>query len=305
MADKQGWIWMDGEWIPWQNAKVHVLTHSLHYGMGAFEGIRAYETSNGPAIFRLKDHTDRFFDSAHIFKMKIPYDQATLIDVQKEVITRNNLKACYIRPLCFLGSEGIGLRADNLSTHVAVAAWEWGAYLGKDNLTKGIRAQISSFTRHHVNVAMCKAKATGHYINSILAVQEALACGYDEAILLDAQGYVAEGSGENIFVIKHGEIATPQLTSCLNGVTRNTVIHLLKDMGHTVTERPITRDELYIADEVFFTGTAAEITPVREVDRRQIGNGKRGPLTEKVQALYFNVVQGKEKKYESWLTYVS
>jgi branched-chain amino acid aminotransferase len=305
MADKDGFIWMDGKWTPWRDANVHILTHTLHYGMGAFEGIRAYETAKGPAIFRLKEHVDRFFDSAHIFKMKIPFDKETISDAITESIKRNNLKAGYIRPLCFLGPEGIGLRADNLKTHIAIAAWEWGAYLGKENLEKGIRAQISSFTRHHINVAMCKAKATGHYINSVLALQEAVASGFDEAILLDAQGYVTEGTGENIFIVKHGEIATPQLTSCLNGVTRNTVIQLLKDMGHSVNERPVTRDELYIADEIFFTGTAAEITPVREVDRRQVGNGQRGPLTEQVQSLYFDIIKGKVRKYESWLTYIS
>ncbi len=305
MADRDGFIWMDGEWLPWRDANIHVLTHTLHYGMGVFEGIRAYETSKGPAIFKLEQHTKRFMDSCKILQLTPPFDKDTMIQVQKEVITRNKLASGYIRPLAFLGSEGMGLRANNLKVHVAVAAWPWGAYLGKENLELGIKVRTSSYTRHHVNVSMCKAKATGHYINSILALHEALASGCDEAMLLDAQGYVAEGSGENLFLVHDGKLYTPQLTSCLNGITRHTIFAFAKDLGLEVIEKPMTRDEVYIADEAFFTGTAAEITPIREVDGRIIGDGKRGPLTEKLQSLYFDVVQGKLPQYDEWLTYLN
>jgi branched-chain amino acid aminotransferase len=305
MADRDGFIWMDGEWLPWRDANVHVLTHTLHYGMGVFEGIRAYETDKGPAIFRLEEHTKRFFDSCHILQLKVPFDTDTLIQVQKEVITRNELPSGYIRPLAFLGSEGMGLRADNLKTHVAIAAWPWGAYLGKENLERGIKVRTSSYTRHHINVSMCKAKATGHYINSILALHEALACGCDEAMLLDAQGYVAEGSGENLFLVNDGVLYTPQLTSCLNGITRNTIFDFAQRENLKILEKPITRDEVYICDEAFFTGTAAEVTPIREVDGRIIGSGKRGPITERLQSLYFDVVSGKNPEYDQWLTYVA
>lgn len=305
MADRDGFIWMDGEWLPWRDANVHVLTHSLHYGMGVFEGVRAYETPKGPAIFRLEEHTDRFFDSCHILQLDLPFDKATLNQVQKEVIIRNELPSGYIRPLAYLGSEGMGLRADNLKVHVAVAAWPWGAYLGKENLERGIKVCTSSYTRHHVNVSMCKAKATGHYINSILALHEALSHGCDEAMLLDAQGYVAEGSGENLFLIKDGKLYTPQLTSCLNGITRKTIFEFAEHLGFKIEEKPITRDEVYVCDEAFFTGTAAEVTPIREVDRRQIGSGSRGPITEKFQRLYFDVVAGKKPEYDKWLTYVT
>lgn len=304
MAEKSGEIWMDGQWLPWREAKVHVLTHTLHYGLGAFEGVRAYETSKGPAIFRLEDHTNRLYDSMHIFNLKIPYDKATLMDVQKEAIKRNQLKSGYIRPLCYLGAEGMGLRAENLKVHVTVAAWEWGAYLGKKCLEEGIRVRVSSFTRHHVNVAMCKAKAVGHYINSVIALQEAVACGYDEALLLDPEGYVAEGSGENIFLVKNGALITPQPTSCLKGITRDTIIELAGDLKIPVYEQPVTRDEVYIADEAFFSGTAAEITPIRDVDGRQIGDGQAGTMTKKLQSLYFDIVQGKVRKYGSWLTHI-
>ncbi len=304
MADRDGWIWMDGEWVQWRDANVHILTHSLHYGMGVFEGVRAYETAKGPAIFRLQDHTQRFMDSCHILQMPLEVDVKTLNEVQLEVIKRNELSSGYLRPLAYFGSEGMGLRATNLKVHVAVAAWPWGAYLGEDGLERGIKVRTSSYTRHHVNVSMCKSKTTGHYVNSILALHEAIESGCDEAILLDAQGYVAEGSGENIFMIRDGVIYTPMLTSCLNGITRKTMFEFAKDMGLEMQERQITRDELYICDEAFFTGTAAEVTPIREIDGRRIGQGSRGPITEKFQSLYFDTVQGKAPQYSEWLTYV-
>jgi len=281
MADRDGVIWLDGELVPWRDAKVHVLTHTLHYGTGVFEGVRAYHADQGTAIFRLGEHTDRLFRSAHILGMNIPYDKETLNEVQKQIIRENNLDSAYLRPMCFFGSEGIGLRADNLKVHVMVAGWEWGAYLGPEALEKGIRIRTSSFTRHHVNITMCKAKANGNYMNSTLALQEALRDGYDEALLLDVDGFVAEGSGENIFLVKDGVIYTPDLTSALNGITRNTIFTLCNELGVEVKEKRITRDEVYIADEAFFTGTAAEVTPIREVDNRSIGSGSRGPITEK------------------------
>lgn len=305
MSQRDGFIWFDGQLVPWKDANIHVLTHSLHYGMGIFEGLRAYPTPKGPAIFRLQDHTDRFFRSAHIMNMPMPFDKKTLNDAQCEVIIKNNLSAGYIRPICFYGSEGMGLRADNLKSHIAIAAWEWGAYLGKEGLEKGIKVRTSSYTRHHVNIMMCKAKATGNYVNSMLALSEALASGCDEALLLDPEGYVAEGSGENFFLIRNGELYTPQLTSCLEGVTRATIITFAQEMGMKVQERSITRDEVYVADECFFTGTAAEVTPIREVDGRKIGNGTRGPLTEKLQTLYFDQVYGRKVSHPEWLTYVN
>ncbi|MCS5710131.1 branched-chain amino acid transaminase [Candidatus Berkiella aquae] len=305
MTQKDGFIWFDGQWVPWQDANVHVLTHSLHYGMGIFEGLRAYPTPNGPAIFRLQEHTDRFFRSAHIMNMTMPFDKETLNQAQCDVITKNNLSSGYIRPICFYGSEGMGLRADNLKAHVAIAAWEWGAYLGKEALEKGIKVRTSSYTRHHVNIMMCKAKATGNYVNSMLALSEALASGCDEALLLDPEGYVAEGSGENFFLVRNGALYTPQLTSCLEGITRSSIITFAQDLGIKVEERSITRDEVYVADECFFTGTAAEITPIREVDGRKIGNGLRGPLTEKLQTLYFEQVYGTKVSHPEWLTYVN
>jgi branched-chain amino acid aminotransferase len=304
MDDIDGVIWLDGEMVPWREAKVHVLTHTLHYGMGVFEGVRAYETPKGTAIFRLQDHTNRLFESAHILGMPMPFDQQTINQAHADVVRENGLKSAYLRPMCFYGSEGMGLRADNLKTHVMVAAWEWGAYLGAENLEKGIRVRVSSFTRHHVNITMCKAKANGNYMNSMLALQEALSCGYDEALLLDNEGYVTEGSGENVFVIKNGVIYTPDLTSALNGITRNTVFRFAQELGIPIHEKRITRDEVYIADEVFFSGTAAEITPIREVDNRSIGNGKRGPITEKIQTMYFDQIQGRRKQYPEWLTLV-
>jgi len=304
-GDREGFIWLDGEWKPWRDANTHVLTHSLHYGMGIFEGLRAYPTDEGTAIFRLKDHTDRFFRSAHILNMKMPFDKDTLNRAQCEVITKNNLKSAYIRPICFYGAEGMGLRADNLKSHVAIAAWEWGAYLGQDGLKNGIKVRTSSYTRHHVNIMMCKAKVTGNYVNSMLALHEALTSGCDEALLLDPSGYVAEGSGENFFLVRNGALHTPELTSCLEGITRATIISFAKDLGIEVFERSITRDEVYVADECFFTGTAAEVTPIREVDGRIIGLGKPGPITQKLQALYFDHVYGRNKTHPEWLTYVN
>jgi branched-chain amino acid aminotransferase len=304
MADRDGVIWYDGEMVPWREATTHVLTHTLHYGMGVFEGVRAYDAEQGTAIFRLKEHTERLFRSAHILQMKIPFDKDTLNQAQIDVVRQNKLESAYLRPMCFYGSEGMGIRADNLKVHVIVAAWEWGAYLGKENLEKGIRIRTSSYTRHHVNITMCKAKANGNYMNSMLALQEALDCGYDEAMLLDNEGYVAEGSGENIFIIRDGVLYTPDLTSALEGITRDTLITLAMDEGLEIREKRITRDEVYVADEAFFTGTAAEVTPIREVDNRAIGAGTRGPITEKLQTQYFDQVHGRREDYPEWLTLV-
>lgn len=304
MADRDGVIWFDGELVPWREAKVHVLTHTLHYGMGVFEGVRAYKAEQGTAIFRLQAHTDRLFDSAHIMRMDMPYSKDELNEAQRMVVRENKLQSAYLRPMAFYGSEGMGLRADNLKTHIIVAAWEWGAYLGEDNLKNGLRICTSSFTRHHVNISMTKAKANGHYINSMLALQQAVSDGYDEAMLLDNEGYVAEGSGENIFIVKNGVIYTPDLTSALNGITRNTILRLCQELGIEIVEKRITRDEVYIADEAFFTGTAAEVTPIREVDNRKIGCGSRGPITEKLQTLYFDVVHGRTTIEADWLTSV-
>jgi len=304
MADRDGVIWYDGKLVPWREATTHVLTHTLHYGMGVFEGVRAYKAEKGTAIFRLHAHTDRLFDSAHIMNMKMPYDKQTINEAHKLVVRENKLTTAYMRPMCFYGSEGMGLRADNLQVHVIIAGWEWGAYLGAEALQKGIRVRTSSYTRHHVNISMCKAKANGHYINSMLALQEALACGYDEAMLLDTEGYVAEGSGENIFVVKNNVIYTPELTSALNGITRNTIMTLANELGYELREKRITRDEVYIADEAFFTGTAAEVTPIREVDNRIIGNGGRSLVTEKLQTLYFDVVHGRHHVHPEWLAYI-
>ncbi len=301
-SDRDGTIWMDGEMVPWRDAKVHVLTHSLHYGLGVFEGVRAYQSEQGTAIFRLHDHTNRFFQSAHILGMDMPYDAETLNDAQKQVIRANGLEAAYIRPLAFYGSEGMGIRADMLTTHVAIATWEWGAYLGDNALENGIKVRTSSLTRHHVNITMCRAKACGNYINSILALQEAVSAGADEALMLDAEGYVMEGTGENIFIVRGNKIYTPDLTSALEGITRDTVITLIKELGIELVEKRITRDEVYIADEVFFTGTAAEVTPVRELDNRTIGSGKRGPITEKIQSLFFDCVLGRHPAHRDWLT---
>ena len=304
MEDRDGFIWFNGEMIPWREAKIHVLTHSLHYGMGVFEGIRAYKTDRGTAIFRLPEHTRRLFDSAHILKMALRYDKDTLNQAVVETVRANNLESAYIRPICFYGSEGMGLRADNLQVHTVVAAWHWGAYLGQEGIEKGIRIRTSSYTRHHVNINMCKAKATGNYMNSMLALQEALACGYDEALLLDAEGYVAEGSGENIFLVRDNVIYTPDLTSALAGITRATIFTLAEEVGLKICEKRLTRDEVYIADEAFFTGTAAEVTPIRELDGRAIGSGSRGPVTEHLQKLYFDVVHGRHIVHKNWLTLI-
>jgi branched-chain amino acid aminotransferase len=304
MDDRDGVIWLDGKMVPWREAKVHVLTHTLHYGMGVFEGVRAYKTDKGTAIFRLQEHTDRLFRSAHIMNIPMPFDKATLLAAQRAAVADNNLESAYIRPMVFYGSEGMGLRADNLKAHVMVAAWSWGSYLGAEGMEKGIRIRTSSFTRHHVNITMCKAKANGNYMNSMLALQEALACGMDEAMLLDNEGYVAEGSGENIFLVRDGVLYTPDLTSALDGITRNTIFQLAEEVGLKVKEKRITRDEVYIADEAFFTGTAAEVTPIREVDNRKIGSGKRGPITEKLQSMYFDQVHGRRSEHPEWVTLV-
>ena len=304
MSDRDGFIWYDGKLVPWRDATTHVLTHTLHYGMGVFEGVRAYKAAQGTAIFRLQEHTDRLFNSAHIFQMKMPYDKATVMAAQLEVVRANKLESCYIRPICFYGSEAMGIAAKSLSTHVAIAAWPWGAYLGDDGMQKGIRVKTSSFTRHHVNVNMCRAKSVTTYTNSILAHQEADNDNYDEALLLDVDGYVAEGAGENIFIAKKGKLYTPDLTSCLEGITRDSIFTLAGEMGIEITEKRITRDEVYCADEAFFTGTAAEVTPIRELDRRIIGSGARGPITARLQQAFFDCVAGKHPKHAGWLSYI-
>ncbi|NCA70569.1 MAG: branched-chain amino acid transaminase [Sphingobacteriia bacterium] len=304
MADRDGLIWHNGVMVPWREAQTHVLTHTFHYGMGVFEGVRAYRTAQGTAIFRLRDHTDRLFESAHILGMKPPFDRETIDEAQRVAVRENGLDSAYIRPMFFYGPEGMGLRADNLQVHCIVAAWEWGAYLGEENMTKGIRIRVSSFTRHHVNITMCRAKANGNYMNSMMALQEALRDGYDEALLLDANGYVMEGSGENIFIVRRGVLYTPDLTSALDGITRRTVMTLARELGIEVVEKRITRDEVYIAEEAFFTGTAAEVTPIREVDGRVIGKGARGPITERLQTLYFDLVHGRLADHAEWLTQV-
>jgi branched-chain amino acid aminotransferase len=302
MADRDGWIWYDGKLVPWRDATTHVLTHSLHYGLAVFEGVRAYETVDGTAIFRVQEHTERLFNSAHIYMMKIPYDRATLIEAQREVVRENELTSCYIRPIAFYGSEKMGVSPKGAKVHIAIAAWPWGAYLGAEGIEKGIRIKTSSYARHHVNVSMCRAKYSGTYANSILANLEATEHGYDEGLLLDVDGFVAEGAGENLFVIKNGRIFEPELTSALIGITRESVIQLASDLGYEVRAKRITRDDLYIADEAFFTGTAAEVTPIREVDGRTIGAGRRGPITTKLQEMFFDLVNGKNKKYQHWLT---
>jgi branched-chain amino acid aminotransferase len=305
MSDRDGFIWFDGELVPWRDAQVHVLTHSLHYGMSVFEGVRAYATDKGAAIFRLADHTRRLFDSAHIMNMKVPFSQDEINQAHLAVVRENKLPHAYIRPLVFFGSEGMGLRAANLKVRVMIAAWEWPSYMSPEALELGIKMRTSSFTRHHVNISMCRAKAGGHYINSMLALNEAISGGADEALLLDPEGYVAEGSGENIFIVRDGVVYTPDLTACLDGITRRTLMRLMQDEGFTVREKRITRDEVYIADEAFLSGTAAEVTPIRELDGRVIGAGRRGPVTEKLQAIYFDLVRGKLPKYEKWLTSVA
>ena len=302
MADRDGFIWSDGKLIPWRDATTHVLTHSLHYGLAVFEGIRCYNTVSGPAIFRLKEHTDRLFSSAHIYRMPMPWDKATLFEAQKEVVRANKLDSCYIRPIAFYGSEKMGVSPRGAQTHVAIAAWSWGAYLGEDGMENGIRVKTSSYARHHVNVTMARAKFAATYANSILANMEATEDGYDEALLLDVDGFVAEGAGENIFIVKDGVIYEPEIASALIGITRATVITLAAELGYKVVSKRLTRDDIYIADEAFFTGTAAEVTPIRELDNRVIGAGKRGPVTTRLQSLFFDVVNGKVPAYADWLT---
>ncbi|MDQ5906628.1 MAG: branched-chain amino acid aminotransferase [Pseudomonadota bacterium] len=304
MADRDGFIWMDGKLVPWREATTHVLTHSLHYGLSVFEGVRAYKTVNGTAIFRLKEHTERLINSAHIYMMKIPYSKEQLMEAQLEVVRANKLESCYLRPIAFYGSEKMGVSPRGAAVHVSIAAWPWGAYLGEEGLEKGIRVKTASFARHHVNVTMPRAKVATTYANSILANLEATQDGYDEALLLDTMGFVAEGAGENVFVIKNGVIYEPQITSGLCGITRETVIRLAADLGYQVVSKPITRDDIYIADEAFFTGTAAEVTPIRELDNRTIGEGKRGPITTKLQARFFDLVNGRLPEYADWLAKV-
>ena len=304
MADRDGFIWYDGKLVPWRDATTHVLTHSLHYGLSVFEGVRAYKTVSGTAIFRLKEHTDRLFASAHIYRMPMPYDKATLIEAHKEVVRANALESCYLRPIAFYGSEKMGVSPRGALTHVAIAAWPWGAYLGEEGLEKGIRVKTSSYSRHHVNVNMARAKFAGTYPNSILANMEATEDGYDEALLLDVDGFVAEGAGENLFMVKDGVIYEPEIASALMGITRNTVITLAAELGYKVIAKRLTRDDIYIADEAFFTGTAAEVTPIRELDNRTIGAGCRGPLTTKIQSLFFDVVNGKVPAHADWLSYI-
>ncbi|WP_435218561.1 branched-chain amino acid transaminase [Luminiphilus sp. nBUS_07] len=306
LSKLSGKIWLDGELVPWQEAKVHVLTHTFHYGVGVFEGVRAYSTpDHGTCIFRLKEHTDRLFRSAKILQMNMPWDKDALNAAQREVVRVNGLEEGYLRPMCFLGSEGMGLRADNLKTHVMIAAWPWPSYMDPEARDRGIAVRTSSYTRHHVNITMCKAKANGNYINSILALREAIDSGCEEALMLDNEGYVAEGSGENFFMVRDGVIYTPDLTSCLEGITRDAIFKIAHDEGYEVRERRITRDEVYICDEAFFTGTAAEVVPVRKLDNRQIGAGGRGPVTEKLQSIYFQTVRGEQARYRDWLTPVT
>jgi len=304
MADKDGVIWYDGAMVPWRDATTHVLTHSLHYGLAVFEGLRAYDTNRGAAIFRLKEHIDRLFASAHIYMMKIPFSKKELMEACLNVVKENNLSSCYIRPIAFYGSEKMGVSPKGATVHVAIAAWPWGAYLGAEGIEKGIRVKTSSFSRHHVNVTMCRAKYSGTYANSILANQEAIDHGYDEALLLDVDGFVAEGAGENLFIVKNNTIYEPELTSALMGITRDTILTLAADLGLNVKSKRLTRDDVYTADEAFFTGTAAEVTPIRELDNRVIGAGQRGPVTEKLQTLFFDLVNGREEKHGEWLAYV-
>ena len=302
MHDRDGKIWMDGRLVEWRDAKIHVLSHTLHYGCGAFEGVRAYNAVGGTAIFRLREHTERLFNSAKILRMKIPFTIDEVMAAQREVVRANRLESCYIRPLTWIGSEKLGVSPKGNTIHLMVAAWPWGAYLGEEGMKRGIRVKTSSYTRHHVNITMTQAKAVSNYTNSILANMEATDDGYDEAMLLDPSGFVSEGAGENLFVIKGGVVYTPDLSAgALNGITRNTVFAISQDLGLKLVEKRITRDEVYIADEAFFTGTAAEVTPIRELDRVEIGRGSRGPITEKIQAAFFDIVNGRNAKYAEWL----
>jgi branched-chain amino acid aminotransferase len=302
MADLDGVIWYDGKMVPWRDATTHVLTHSLHYGLAVFEGLRAYKTPDGPAIFRLTEHVDRLYNSAHIYMMKIPFERDVVLEACRAVVKENGLESCYVRPIAFYGSERMGVSPKGATVHVAIAAWPWGAYLGDDGLEKGIRVKTSSFSRHHVNVTMCRAKYSGTYANSILANQEAIDHGYDEALLLDVDGFVAEGAGENLFIVKNGKLYEPELTSALMGITRDTVLTLAREIGLEIHSKRLTRDDIYLADEAFFTGTAAEVTPIRELDNRQIGNGQCGPITKRLQELFFDVVNGRSEAHLSWLT---
>ena len=304
MSDRDGFIWQDGKLVPWREATTHVLTHSLHYGMSVFEGVRAYKTERGTAIFRLEDHTDRLFNSAHIFQMAMPYDKATINEAHKEVLRANNLEAGYLRPIAFYGSEKMGISTLGARVHVAIAAWPWGAYLGEEGLQKGIRVKTSSYTRHHVNSTMPRAKLSATYPNSILANLEVTRMGYDEALLLDNQGFVAEGAGENLFIVKDGRIYEPEIASALTGITRDSIHVIARELGYEVGTKRLTRDDIYLADEAFFTGTAAEVTPIRELDDRQIGEGRRGPVTEKIQTRFFDVVNGRAPEYAHWLAHV-
>lgn len=304
MSDRDGFIWKDGKLVPWREATTHVLTHSLHYGLSVFEGLRVYDTADGSAIFRLKEHTARLFNSARIYLMDIPYSQETLMEAQREVVRANGFRTCYLRPIAFYGAEKMGISTVGATVHVAIAAWPWGAYLGEEALERGIRVKTSSFARHHVNVTMPRAKLGGAYTNSILANLEATRDGYDEALLLDTQGFVAEGSGENLFIVKDGLLIEPEIASALTGITRESVIRIARDMGLEIQARRLTRDDIYLADEAFFTGTAAEITPIRELDSRVIGMGHRGPITAKLQAKFFDTVNGRAPEYKHWLTKV-
>ena len=304
MADRDGFIWYDGKLVPWREATTHVLTHSLHYGLSVFEGVRAYKTALGTAIFRLKEHTDRLFTSAHIYMMKMPYTRDEINEAQKEVVRANGLESCYLRPIAFYGSEKMGVSPKGAAVHVAIAAWPWGAYLGEEGLEKGIRVKTSSYQRHHVNVTMPRAKVASTYANSILANLEATNDGYDEALLLSTEGFVAEGAGENLFIIKDGVIYEPEIASALTGITRASVHAIARDLGYTVVTKRLTRDDVYIADEAFFTGTAAEVTPIRELDNRTIGEGRRGPITAKIQSMFFDIVNGRLPAYADWLSHV-
>ena len=305
MSDRDGKIWMDGQMVEWRDAKIHVLTHTLHYGCGAFEGVRAYNAVGGTAIFRLEEHTERLFNSAKILRMKIPFTPQEVMDAQCAVVRENKLESGYLRPLTWIGDRKLGVSPKGNTIHLMVAAWPWGAYLGEEGMKRGIRVKTSSYTRHHVNITMIHAKAVSNYTNSILANMEATDEGYDEALLLDPQGFASEGAGENLFVVRKGVVYTPDSSAgALNGITRNTVMAICKDLGIEVKEKPITRDEIYIADEAFFTGTAAEVTPIRELDRIELGDGSRGPLTEKIQTAFFDIVNGRNPKYAEWLTLV-
>jgi branched-chain amino acid aminotransferase len=298
-------IWMNGSFVKWDDAKVHILTHSLHYATAVFEGIRCYKTDGGSAIFRLREHVDRLFDSAHIYQIEMPFTREAINGAILETIRVNKIEACYIRPIVFIGYGAMGVFPKENPVQVSIAVWPWGSYLGEEGLKNGIRVKISSFIRPHVNATMVRSKTTANYANGLLAKREALKDGYDEAMLLDTEGYVAEGSGENVFMVRKGIIKTPPLTSILEGITRETIIQLAAERGMRVVEERFTRDELYIADEAFFSGTAAEITPIREVDNRTIGTGKPGPVTKQLQAAFFDIVHGRDNKHEEWLTYVS